>query len=104
MHRRRPGWPLLVLTGGKTRRQLRKMQCHRANGLSVSLPIQAATGRDVHGRGRPRVSDHRKGSPMSIGLIVLIVLILLLLGILPTWGHSRSWGYGPSGGLGLVVV
>lgn len=59
---------------------------------------------DVHGRGRCRVSDHRKGSLMSIGLILLIILVLLVLGALPSWGHSRSWGYGPSGGLGLLLV
>jgi cytochrome c-type biogenesis protein CcmH/NrfG len=45
-----------------------------------------------------------KRSPMSIGLILLIVLILLVLGALPTWGHSRSWGYGPSGGVGLLLL
>jgi hypothetical protein len=48
------------------------------------------------------VSKHRKGLPM--GLILLIVLVLLLMGGLPTWGYSRNWGYGPSGGLGLVIV
>jgi hypothetical protein len=48
------------------------------------------------------VSNHRKGIPM--GLILLIVLILLLMGGLPTWGYSRNWGYGPSGGLGLVLL
>jgi hypothetical protein len=46
----------------------------------------------------------RKGSLMSLGLILLIVLILLLLGVLPSWNHSRSWGYGPSGGLGVLLV
>ena len=48
------------------------------------------------------VSHHRKGLPM--GLILLILLIVLLMGGLPTWGYSRNWGYGPSGGLGLLLV
>jgi hypothetical protein len=56
--------------------------------------------RDV--RNRYLVSNHRKGLPM--GLLLLIVLIVLLMGGLPTWGYSRNWGYGPSGGLGLVLV
>jgi Protein of unknown function (DUF3309) len=50
------------------------------------------------------VPDHRKGSTMSLGLILLIIVVLLLLGVLPAWGHSRNWGYGPSGGLGLVLL
>ena len=77
---------------------------HPANGSLVPLPIQAAAGRDVLSSGLPRLSDHRKGSLMSIGMILLIVLVLMLLGVLPSWGHSRNWGYGPSGGLGLVLV
>ena len=56
--------------------------------------------RDV--RNHYLVSNHRKGLPM--GLLLLIVLIVLLMGGLPTWGYSRNWGYGPSGGLGLVLV
>jgi Protein of unknown function (DUF3309) len=58
-----------------------------------------------HGSGRNGVSDHRKGSFMTIlGFILVILLVLLLLGALPTWGHSRSWGYGPGGGIGLLLV
>ena len=56
--------------------------------------------RDV--RNHDPISNHRKGLPM--GLILLIILIVLLMGGLPTWGYSRSWGYGPSGVLGLVLV
>jgi hypothetical protein len=63
-----------------------------------------AAGCNVHGRGLNCVTDHRKGSSMSIGLILLIILVLLFLGVLPTWGHSSNWGYGPSGGLGLILV
>ena len=48
----------------------------------------------------PRISNHRKGLAMSLGLILLIVLILMLVGALPTWGHSRNWGYGPSAAWG----
>jgi hypothetical protein len=48
------------------------------------------------------VSNYRKGLPM--GLLLLIILIVLLMGGLPTWGYSRSWGYGPSGLLSLVLV
>jgi hypothetical protein len=50
------------------------------------------------------VTSFSKGSPMSIGTILLIILILALVGVLPTWGHSSSWGYGPSGGIGLIVI
>jgi hypothetical protein len=66
--------------------------------------VQEAADRDFHDSELARITDPRKGSSMSLGLIVLILLVLLLLGVLPAWGHSRNWGYGPSGGLGLLLV
>jgi hypothetical protein len=43
-------------------------------------------------------------TPMSLGLILLIVLVLLLVGALPSWPYSAGWGYYPSGGLGLILI
>jgi hypothetical protein len=69
-------------------------------GCSAMSAFLFLATRDV--RNHHPVSSYRKGLPM--GLLLLIVLIVLLMGGLPTWGYSRSWGYGPSGGLGLVLL
>jgi Protein of unknown function (DUF3309) len=49
-------------------------------------------------------SADRKGIPMSISTILLIILILMLVGVLPTWPHSANWGYLPSSGLGILLI
>jgi Protein of unknown function (DUF3309) len=75
----------------------------RRPSRALSFEAKTASGH-VMVSGLRQVPDSRKGSIMSLGLILLIVLILMLVGGLPNWGYSRNWGYGPSGGLGLVVV
>jgi len=71
-----------------------------AFGCSATSAFFVLGVKDVHNH-HP-VSNHRKGLPM--GLILLVILVVLLMGGLPTWGYSRGWGYGPSGILGLLLV
>jgi hypothetical protein len=88
-------------------------------GLARGKPAAAKTANTDTGRRMPapvpgtatgcrallcRELVFKRGFPMTLGTILIIILILILLGAVPSWPYSRGWGYGPSGIVGIILV
>jgi hypothetical protein len=69
--------------------------CGRAEGLGTATGCRALLCREL---------VFKRGFPMTLGTILIIILILILLGAVPSWPYSRGWGYGPSGIVGIILV